>query len=63
MDSSPPGTSVHGILQARVLEWIAVPSSRESSPPRDRTCVLPLLHWQAGSLPVEPPGKPSPSHL
>ena len=39
MDSSPPGSSVHGILQARILEWVAMPSSRGSSRPRDRTCV------------------------
>ena len=36
MDCSPPGSSVHGILQARTLEWVAVPSSRGSSWPRDR---------------------------
>ena len=35
----PPGSSVHGILQARILEWVAMPSSRGSSWPRDRTCV------------------------
>ena len=35
MDCSPPGSSVHGILQARVLEWGAVSSSRGSSQPRD----------------------------
>ena len=35
----PPGSSVHGILQARTLEWVAVPSSRGSSWPRDWTCV------------------------
>jgi len=58
MDCSPPGSSVHGILQARVLEWVAMPSSRGSSRPRDRTHVSCLLHWQAGSLPLEPPGKP-----
>ena len=34
---SPPGSSVHGILQARILEWVAMPSSRGSSQPRDRT--------------------------
>ena len=39
MDCSPPGSSVHGILQARVLEWIAMPSSRGSSTPKDRTWV------------------------
>ena len=32
-----PGSSVHGILQTRVLEWIAIPFSREFSKPRDRT--------------------------
>ena len=39
MDCSPPGSSVHGILQARILEWIAMPSSRGSSRPRDQTCI------------------------
>ena len=39
MDCSPPGSSVHGILQARILEWIAMPSSRASSQPRDWTWV------------------------
>ena len=37
MDCSPPGSSVHGILQARLLDWVAVSSSRGSSRPRDRT--------------------------
>ena len=36
---SPPGSSIHGILQARILEWIAMPSSRGSSWPRDQTQV------------------------
>ena len=36
MDLSLPGSSVHGILQARVLEWVAMPSSRGYSPPRVR---------------------------
>ena len=39
MDHSPPCCSVHGILQARILEWVARPSSRGSSWPRDWTCV------------------------
>ena len=39
MDYSPPGSSVHGILQVRILEWAAMPSSRASSPPRDGTCI------------------------
>ena len=37
MDCSPPGSSVHGILQAGLLEWVAMPSSRGSSWPRDQT--------------------------
>ena len=37
MDCSPPGSSVHGLLQARILEWIAIPFSRGSSRPRDGT--------------------------
>ena len=45
MDWSPPGSSVHGILQARILEWVAMPSSRWSSQHRDWTHVcLHLLH-------------------
>ena len=39
LTASPPGSSVHGILQARILEWVAMPSSRGSSQPRDWTCV------------------------
>ena len=58
MDCSPPGLSVYGILQAGILEWVAMPSSRGSSGPRDQTCVLHLLHWQSGSLPLAPAGKP-----
>ena len=37
MDCRPPGSSIHGILQARILKWVAMPSSRGSSWPRDRT--------------------------
>ena len=39
VDYSPSGSSVHGILQARILEWVAIPFSRGSSRPRDRTRV------------------------
>ena len=39
MDGRRPGFSVHGILQARILEWVAMPSSRGSSQPRDQTGV------------------------
>jgi len=39
MDCSPPGSSVHGILQAKILEWVAVPSSRDlPSPGIKPTC-------------------------
>ena len=39
MDCNPPGFPVHRILQARILEWIAMPSSRGASWPRDQTCI------------------------
>ena len=39
MGCSPPGSSVHGIFQARILEWVAIPFSKWSSPPRDQTWV------------------------
>ena len=39
MDCSPPGSSVHGILQARILEWVAISFSKGSSWPRDWTQV------------------------
>ena len=54
MDRSSPGSSVHGILQARILEWVAMPSSRQSSQPTDWTHVSYLLHWQVDSLPLVP---------
>ena len=59
MDCSPPGSSVRGILQARILEWVAILFSRGSSRPRDQTCIsLCFLHWQVDSLLLVPPGKP-----
>ena len=47
MDCSPPGPSAHGIFQARILEWVAIAFSRESSRPRDQTCFSgrPLTVW------------------
>ena len=63
VDYSPPVSSVHVILRARILEWVAMPSTRGSFWPRDRTpSLLDLLHWQAGSLPLAPPGKPTEGH-
>ena len=46
MDWSSPGSSVYGILQARILDWVAMPCSRGSSWPRDQTRVSCLLCWQ-----------------
>ena len=59
MDCSPPGSSVHGILQARILEWVAMSFPRGSFPTEgSNPRLLGLLHWQVGSLPVAPPGTP-----
>ena len=54
MDCSLPGSSIYGIFQARILEWIAISFSRGSSQPRDRT---PYCR-QTDALPSELPGKP-----
>ena len=56
MDCSPPGSSVHGILQARILEQVATPSFRSSSQPGYLTCVSFSPALQVGSLSVAPPG-------
>ena len=53
MDCSP-GSSDHGIFQARILEWVVISFSRGSSPPRDETCVSCL---SGGFFTTEPPGK------
>ena len=59
MDCSPPGSSVHGILQTRIPEWVAVPSSGGSSRPRDGTCVPYVSYISKQVLyPLVPPGKP-----
>ena len=57
MDCKPPGSYVHGILQARILDWVAISYSKgifliQGSNP---SC---LLDWQVDSLPLVPPGKP-----
>ena len=58
MDCSPLGSSVYGILQARVLEWFAIPFSRRSSQPKDHSRIEPgSPALQAYSLPFDPPGK------
>ena len=56
---SPPGSFVHGILQARMLEWVAMLYSRGSfQPGTEPTSLTSNLHWQAGPLPLAPSGKP-----
>ena len=52
IDYSPQVSSVHRIFQARILEWVVISSFRESSQTRAQTCLLCLLHWQVGSLPL-----------
>ena len=52
MDCSPPDSSVHGILQARILEWVAMPFSKGSSPPETEPTSPEL---QADILLSEPP--------
>ena len=56
MDCSPPGSSVRGILQARIVDWVAMPSSRGSSQPRDQTqvsCTASrfFTNWATGEVP------------
>ena len=49
MDCRLPGSSVHGILQAMILEWVSMPSPRRSSWPKDGTrvsCISCILHWK-----------------
>ena len=55
MDCSPPGSSVLGILQARTLEWVTMPSFRGSSPSRDQTWVFCIA---LGFFTAEPLEKP-----
>ena len=59
MDHSLPDVSVHGILQARTLEWVAIPFSRVSSQPKWWILLSRIFpHWQMGYLPLVPPGRP-----
>ena len=60
-DCSLPGSSAHGILQSRILEWVSIPSSRGSSWPRDQTLASHiagglLAIWAAREAPVHPMG-------
>ena len=56
VDRNPPGPSVHGILQVRILEWVAMPSSRGSSRPRDRTSFS-YVSCIGRRVSLVPPGK------
>ena len=58
MDCSPPGFSVPEILQARILEWVAISYSRASSWPRDQTVPLASPALADGIFATVPPGKP-----
>ena len=58
MDCSPPGSSVHGLFQARTLEWAAMPSSRGSFWPRDGNCISWNSCIAGRFFTAEPPGKP-----
>ena len=58
MDCSPPGSSLHGISQARILEWVAIPFSRVSSQPRDQTPISCISCLAGVFCTTEPPGKP-----
>ena len=58
MGDNPPGSTVHGILHARILDWVAVPSFRGSSGPRDGTVVSGIyLLWRESSSPLVSLGK------
>ena len=59
LDYNLPGSSVHGISQARMLVWVAISFSREIFMTQGlNPCLLCLLHWQVDSLPPAPPRKP-----
>ena len=57
MDHSLPGSSVHGIFQARILEWVAMPSFSGSSPPREQTCISSASCTAGEFFTAEPQGK------
>ena len=58
MDCSPPGSSVHGILHEEYWSGLPGPPPSDLPHPGSNLCPLWLLHWQTGSLPLAPPGKP-----
>ena len=58
-----PGSSAHGITQRRILEWVAISSSRGSSQPRDQTCISHDSCIAGGFFTTKPLGKPQDSSL
>ena len=64
MDCSPSGSAVQGISQARILEWVAISSSRGVFPTQGlNLSLLHLLHWQVDSLPLSHLGCAAPPPL
>ena len=59
MDQRPPGSFVHGILQTRILEWVAIPFSRGSCQPRNQTRIFCIAGgfftiWATKEAPIQP---------
>ena len=59
IDCSLPGSSVYGILQTRILGWVAISYSGIFPTQGSSLHLLGLLHWHVSSLPLAPPGKPN----
>ena len=57
LDCSPPSSSLHAIFQGRILEWVTISFSRDSSHSRDQTCVSCVCWIVGSSLPAKPSGK------
>ena len=58
VNSSPPGSSLHGIFQAKILEWVAISSSRRSPDPGIEPASLMSPEFVGGSLPLSHLGRP-----
>ena len=59
MDCSPPGSSVHGVLQTRILEWVAISFSRRYSQLTGQNCIFWVSCVAGGIFPAKPSGKPN----
>ena len=58
VDCSPPGSSVHGVSQARILEWVTLPTPGDLPDTGIEPQLLHPLHWQVDCLPLHHPGSP-----